>query len=151
MVTTKRTNNQVNLLQVCSLNIEQGRLLQFAKKVLHFREEKENGIFYSEVSNFQKRNLKFLSSVLRRKREICKKVLLFREKKLKWILFSQVLRGERECWRIFFSPNVRILKNYFQHQHLGQDLCTHCISWVPVATPWVSHSYFFVCCGGASR
>ena len=29
MVTTERPNNHVNLVQVCSLNIEQSRLLQF--------------------------------------------------------------------------------------------------------------------------
>ena len=79
------------------------------KRVLHFREVKEKGIFFSQVSrgerefflkvsNFEKRkrNLKFFSPVLRREREIWKRVLHFRDEKEKWILFYQDSRGERE-------------------------------------------------------
>ena len=35
MVTTNNNNNRVNLVQVCSLNIEQSRLLQLMSSALH--------------------------------------------------------------------------------------------------------------------
>ena len=83
------------------------------------REEKEK--FDILFSNFEKRkrNLKFLSPVSRREREMWKRVLHFREVKEKGIFFSQVSRGEREFFLKvsnfekrkrnlkFFSPVLR--------------------------------------------
>ena len=62
------------------------------------REEKEK--FEILFSNFgkRKRNLKFLSPVSRREREIWKRVLHIGEEKEKGILFSQVSRGEKEIF-----------------------------------------------------
>ena len=57
---------------------------KFGKRVLHFGEQKEKGIFFSQVS--------------RGERDI-QKNLKFWEEKEKCIFSSQVSRGEREFWK----------------------------------------------------
>ena len=69
-------------------------------------------------SNFEKRkrNLKFLSPVSRREREIWTKVLNFREEKEKGIFFSEVSRGEREFFnKSPISRRKREIWNSFPH------------------------------------
>ena len=83
-------------------------------------------------SNFEKskRNLKFLSPVLRGEREIWKKVLHFREEKEKGVVFSQVSRGEREfLLKIsYFEKRKRNLKKipqfWEEKEKFGKEFST---------------------------
>ena len=103
------------------------------KKVLHFWEKKEKGVFFSQVSRGE-REFCLKSPISRR--EIWKRVLHFREEKEKWILFSQDSRGEREFLPgVFekFSLSAKLCQSYCDSQSFRESESFTLISLLPTS------------------